>query len=68
VAFDAGNASAVRTAPALRRTSSGYAGTSDGWTDLRADHRMDWAYDATKPGNVVQLGSTELTGVGRGCD
>ena len=21
-------------------------GASDGWTDLRADHRMDWSYDA----------------------
>jgi glucoamylase len=64
VAFDAANASAVRTAPALTRTSSGYLGTSDGWTDLRGDHRMDWAYaSAAEPGNVAQAGETALTGL-----
>ena len=35
--------------PASRRTSSGYLGTSDGWTDLATDHRMDWTYDAAPP-------------------
>ena len=32
--------------PAPSQVSSGYLGASDGWTDLRADFRMDWAYDA----------------------
>jgi glucoamylase len=59
---DAQVASALVTAPALTRTSSGYLGTSDGWTDLQADRRMDWTYAATAPGNVVQLGRTSLTG------
>jgi glucoamylase len=63
VAYDAANASAVRTAPALTRLSSGYMGASDGWTDLRDDHRMDWAYDASEPGNVAQIGATALTGL-----
>ncbi len=55
VAFDDRNASALVTAPALSRASSGYLGASDGWTDLRDDHRMDWTYDsARQPGNVVQ--------------
>jgi glucoamylase len=64
VALDAANASAVRTEPALTRTSSGYLGASDGWTDLRADHRMDWAYvAAAEPGNVAQAGETALTGL-----
>ena len=31
-----------RHQPAMTRTSSGYLGTSDGWTDLKSDHRMDW--------------------------
>jgi glucoamylase len=63
-AFDATNASALRTAPRLTRTSVGYMGASDGWTDLRDDHRMDWAYArADKPGNVVQTGATSLTGL-----
>ncbi len=53
--------------PALTRVSSGYLGTSDGWTDLRTDHQMDWSYVASQPGNVVQTGQTSLTGLpGRG--
>jgi glucoamylase len=39
--------------------SSGFAGVSDGLTDLvgaSADARMDWAYDAARGGNVEQLG------------
>jgi glucoamylase len=63
-AADATNASALATAPALQRTSVGYMGASDGWTDLRDDHRMDWTYDAaSQPGNVVQTGETALTGL-----
>ena len=27
----------------LGKTSSGYLGVSDGWTDLSTDHRMDWS-------------------------
>jgi glucoamylase len=65
VAFDATGASAISAQPALGRTSSGYMGASDGWTDLSADHRMDWSYDAAQPGNVVQLAATPLTGLRR---
>src|SRR6476659_7633244 len=36
---------------------------SDGWTDLANDHRMDWTYSASKPGNVVQTGQTSLNGL-----
>ena len=62
-AADATNASALATAPALRKTSVGYMGASDGWTDLRDDHTLDWAYDAAStPGNIVQTGATSLTG------
>jgi glucoamylase len=62
VAWDAKQASAIAARPALGRGSSGYLGASDGWTDLRDDHRMDWSYDAPDPGNVVQLAETALTG------
>jgi glucoamylase len=55
--------SAVITRPALTRTSSGYLGTSDGWTDLKSDHRMDWSYTAKEAGNVVQTGRVPLTGL-----
>jgi glucoamylase len=63
VAYDDKLASALAARPALRRGSSGYMGASDGWTDLHADHRMDWSYDATRPGNVVQVAETALTGL-----
>ncbi len=65
-AADKTNASALATAPALTKTSVGYMGVSDGWTDLRDDHTMDWTYDtASAPGNVVQTGETSLTGLKR---
>jgi glucoamylase len=62
---DSSNASAVVTSPAMSKTSSGYLGTSDGWTDLAADHTMDWHYAAPTPGNVVQTGRLKLDGVGQ---
>ncbi len=64
VAYDATHASAISARPALGMSSSGYMGASDGWSDLRSDHRMDWSYDAAQPGNVVQLAATSLTGLG----
>jgi glucoamylase len=66
VARDAKAASALLATPRFRRTSSGYLGRSDGWTDLRADHRMSWAYrSASRKGNVVQTARTALDGVKR---
>jgi glucoamylase len=63
LSHDGTNASAVVTSPALGKTSSGYLGTSDGWTDLATDHAMDWSYDATAPGNVVQTGRVKVNGL-----
>jgi glucoamylase len=64
VAYDATNASALRAKPRFTRRSVGYLGASDGWTDLQADHRMDWRYTtATEPGNVAQTAATSLTGL-----
>jgi glucoamylase len=64
LAHDARTGSALVASPGFTETSSGYLGTSDGWQDLRADHRMDFHYEATN-GNIVQTGRTALTGVGR---
>ncbi len=56
VAWDASNAVALATSRGLGRASSGYAGASDGWTDLSADHRLDATHDAADaPGNVQQI-------------
>ncbi|HLZ38571.1 MAG TPA: glycoside hydrolase family 15 protein, partial [Mycobacteriales bacterium] len=64
VATDRTTGSAVAASGGFTATSSGYAGASDGWRDLATDHRMDWSHAARRPGNVVQLGRTKLTGVG----
>ena len=43
-------------------TSNGFAGVSDGWTDLAADHRLDHRYAQALDGNVVQTAELKLTG------
>lgn len=43
--------------------SSGFVGTSDGWTDLlggAADKTMSWNYDSATSGNVAQMGWIDL--------
>ena len=64
LASDGVQSSAVLASTGFTKTSSGYADHSDGWSDVRGDHRMDWSYEATAPGNVVQMGKTRLTGLG----
>ena len=62
VTSDAKAASALVAAPGFTKASSGYLGTSDGWTDLRSDDAMDWNYTSAPNGNVVQTGRLALTG------
>ncbi len=59
---DATAGSALIADPAFGRTSTGYLGASDGWVDLRDDHRMDWQYRSSPGGNVVQTAETRLDG------
>src|SRR4051794_25568962 len=56
VTTDATVSSALVARPRFGRTSTGYLGTSDGWTDLKGDQRLDHAYGHAGPGNVVQTG------------
>jgi glucoamylase len=63
VADDGQDAVAVTTEGGFSRTSSGYQGSSDGWTDLADDHAMNWTYTAREPGNVVQLGRVRANGL-----
>jgi glucoamylase len=64
LAGDGKSASALLGAPGFKEVSSGYLGSSDGWTDLQNDYKMDWHYSlATTPGNVVQTARTPLTGL-----
>jgi glucoamylase len=62
VAFDGSSASALRARPAFTATSTGFRGTSDGWTDLSRDGRMNWHFSSARAGNLVQTGRTTLTG------
>jgi len=62
LATDGATASAFVGSPAFAATSSGFAGTSDGWTDLRADGRLDWHYTSAAAGSLVQTAQTGLTG------
>ena len=43
------------------RTSCGFVGASDGWTDLKRNLRMDWAFDRALDGNVAVMGELDLS-------
>ena len=58
VANDRRMTSALAASPAFTATSSGYAGTSDPWMDLRDDGSLDANADARSRGNVRQAAST----------
>ena len=62
LASDAKAASALVSSPAFTKTSSGYLGKSDGWSDVEPDYTMDWNYTSAPDGNVVQTARMELTG------
>ena len=54
LARDGDVASALVGSGGFARTSSGFVGTSDGWTDLAGDHALDFDYDRAPDGNVLQ--------------
>lgn len=56
LAQDGDIASALVATPSFTRISSGFSQASDGWTDLRDDHTLDWTYATTTAGNLVQIG------------
>ena len=62
VASDAKIASAFAANPAFSRTSSGYAGVSDGLTQLRETFALT-EYPLAQRGSVVQTGLTTVDGV-----
>ncbi|WP_199509455.1 glycoside hydrolase family 15 protein [Nucisporomicrobium flavum] len=62
LATDGTVASALTATPAFAATSNGFRGTSDGWTDLLADGRLDWRYPTADAGNLVQTAALRLTG------
>src|SRR3954471_5805735 len=61
-AQDATNAAALTAKPAFTKTSVGYAGASDGNTQLTKTFRLN-SYDTAAKGNVVLTGQTSADGV-----
>jgi glucoamylase len=43
------------------RASVGYAGRSDGWTDLADGLQMDWEFDQATNGNIALTGEIDLS-------
>lgn len=64
-ASDAKAASVLVARPGFTRTSSGFLGVSDGWTDLRDDYRLDWSFGSASEGNVVQTARVAVDGRAR---
>src|SRR4051812_19632549 len=62
LARDGSVASALVASPGFTRTSNGFVGTSDGWTDLKADRTLDFDYGSASDGNVLQTGEIALNG------
>jgi glucan 1,4-alpha-glucosidase len=60
LASDGNLASALVASSGFAMTSNGFVGTSDGWTDLAADYRLDGNYDSATDGNVLQTGEIPL--------
>ena len=42
------------------RVSCGFVGTSDGFTDLRDNHQMDWEYGSATNGNLALMAEVNL--------
>lgn len=51
---------ALAASTPFRKLSCGYVGTSDGWTDLRDNLRMDWEFDSAPNGNIALTGEIDL--------
>src|SRR5580700_7087347 len=55
VAEKPGVASALLCDNGLQQMSSGFAGVSDGYTDLLLHRRLEWSYARAENGNVVEV-------------
>ena len=49
-----GVASALVSSNPFQQMTSGFAGASDGYTDLLLHHKLEWSYTRAENGNVVQ--------------
>lgn len=61
IAFKGAVALALGATVPFLRSSCGFVGSSDGWTDLHQNFRMDWAFDYARDGNVAVMGELDLS-------
>ncbi len=59
VAEKTGVASALASSNRFTQMANGFAGVSDGYTDLLLHHRLTWAYARAENGNVIQAAKVE---------
>lgn len=52
----------VRSSLPFVKTSAGYVGVNDGWSDLHSDRTMDFTYDYTHANPPTGCGNVALTG------
>ncbi len=60
IAYRDGIHLAIGTSVGFTKLSCGYVGTSDGWTDLAHNLKMDWQYDSALDGNIALTGEINL--------
>jgi glucoamylase len=63
VAADGSSASALVARPSFTATSTGYLGTSDGWTDLSRHRALTSRHPQAGPGNLGQTGQLAVDGL-----
>ena len=51
---------AMATDCGFSRTSCGYVGSSDGWTDLNQNFQMNWEFDQALDGNIALMGEIDV--------
>jgi glucoamylase len=61
VAFKNDTWLAIGASVPLLRTSCGYVGVNDGWTDLHLNRRLDWQFDSAYDGNIAVTGQIDLS-------
>lgn len=52
---------AMTSSVSFSRTSCGYVGSSDGWTDLKDNFKMDYEFDQARNGNIALTGELDLS-------
>lgn len=51
---------AIAASLPFTKLSTGYVGTSDGWTDVASHFRMTWEFDRADNGNIALIGEIPL--------